>query len=412
MTEISHEAFEMKNDSEAYEAFMLENDGSAWDTCCKLVLRTLTENRILDVMYEKLYIFFTPYNWFQEPRNTADTKKNYKLHVNLISSKVNVERLSPGANYTSDELAKALCMKRAKLAIESIRRSGDRGTSILNWLANKICWAWVLGGSEGRRLMRANAKVCIDIFGTTRRFKSWFEGDDSLKWLTGRLFTGGEIEALEARWTKLGHRPKLFMRKNGDQAEFCGWKIMANKYGLDESTAVPDVPRLLKNCFYTTDNFALAAAKQGDEMAFARAVGPAIVARAGSIADRVPTIAHWMTRIARDMGVKDITNEMFSRDDLFRMGNGERVEILPEWWKNDDPASLLDVRYGMFVDNVHLQISNSQATGGLGREAELAIRHGWVKTASEWFEFATMLTHVSQHTSDADFRSIVPKGMM
>jgi len=187
---------------------------------------------------------------------------------------------------------------------------------------------------------------------------------------------------------------------------------MVNKYGLDESTAVPDVPRLLKNCFYTCDKAAVMAAREGDTVAFARAVGPALLARAGSIADRVPTVAHWLTRIARDMGVNEIANEMFSRDDLFRMGNGDRIELIPEWWKNDDPELLLDTRYGLFADNVHLTISNTIATGGLGREAELAIRHGWVKTSAQWFEFAMALDHVTQYTTDAMYRSVLPPGMM
>ena len=73
MEEVCKDAFAMRNVTEAYEAFMMENDGSAWDTCCKHVLRELTENRILDVMYEKLY---KSYNWFQQPRRTADTKKS------------------------------------------------------------------------------------------------------------------------------------------------------------------------------------------------------------------------------------------------------------------------------------------------------------------------------------------------
>jgi len=409
MSEICREAFEMANASEAHKAFIIENDGSAWDTCCKLALRELTENRVLDVMYDKLYVFFTPYNWFQDARKKADSKKHYKLNVNL--NKVNVDRLQTGYQYTQEELAKAMCKRRANAVIDSIRRSGDRGTSILNWIVNKICWAWVLGGSRGRELMRANAKLFTDIFGTRRRFKTWLEGDDSMKWLTGRIFTEVEHTALTNRWKQLGMRPKLFIRAAGDQAEFCGWKIMVDDYGLDENTAVPDVPRLLSNCFYTTDKAAIAAANEGDELAFARAVGPALVARAASIADRVPTIAHWLTRVARDMSDAKIADEMFSRDDLFRMGNGDRIELIPEWWKNDDPELLLDTRFGLFVDNVHQRISNTVATGGLGREAELAVRHKWVKTSAEWFAFASALDHVTVYTSDSLYRSVLPPGM-
>lgn len=416
MAEICKQAFEMKNTSEAWDAFMMENDGSAWDTCCKQTLRELTENRILDVLYEKLYKFFTPYNWFQAARRKADTKKQYKLHMN--TNKVDVCGCTSGHKFTQDELAKVLCKRRTQASIASIRRSGDRGTSILNWIINITCWAWVLCGGAGDSIVHANGKVCVDMFGTKRRFKIWLEGDDSLLWLTGRTFTPGELEALEARWTKLGHRPKLFQRVKGDVAEFCGWKIAVNQHGLDESTAMPDVPRMLANCFYTTAKEAVAAAETGDSVTFARVVGPALIARAGSIAERVPSVARWLTKIASRLSTGDTTDgeqiadEMFSREDMFRLGVADLTELLPEWWKDDDPEKLLDTRYGSFCDNVFRQVSNSIATDGLSREATLAVRHGWVKTRAEWFEYVNTLEAVDYTTADEVYRSIMPPGMM
>jgi len=431
MAEICRQAFELKNhgmnlepglplgagSTEAFEAFMMENDGSAWDTCCKQILRALTENRVLDVLYDKLYKFFTPYNWFQEARRKADSKKTYKLQMN--TNKVDVCAYTTGSRYTQDELAKVMCKRRTTACIDSIRRSGDRGTSILNWLINIICWAWVLCGRTGVSIVHANGKVCIDIFGTRRRFKIWLEGDDSLLWLTGHKFTPAELEVLGARWTKLGHRPKLFQRKKGDVAEFCGWKMIVTEHGLDEATAMPDVPRMLANAFYTTAKDAVQAAKDGDSVQFARVVGPALMARAGSIAERVPSIAHWLTRLASGTSGGCFTNdglpiadEMFSRDDMYRLGVADLTELLPEWWKDDDPEKLLDTRYGSFCDNVFRQVSNSIATGGLSREADLAVRHGWVKTNSEWFEFVNMLSAVDCSTPDEVYRRIVPAGMM
>jgi len=413
MAEICREAFEMKNSSEACDAFMMENDGSAWDACCKRILRDLTENRIMDVMFDKLYKFFTPYNWFQDTRRKADTKNKYKLNMN--TNKVNVCEFVKGSKFTQEELARVVCKRRASACIDSIRRSGDRGTSILNWIVNIICWAWVFSGSSGVSMLHANGKVCNDIFGTRRRFKIWLEGDDSLLWLTARVFTPAELEVLESRWTKLGHRPKLFQRVKGDVAEFCGWKIVVNRYGLDEVSAVPDIPRLLRNCFYTTAKEAVDAAKHGDPVIFGRVTGPALIARAGSIADRVPSIARWLTRLANSFTNKDgngITDEMFSRDDLYRLGKDDLTELLPEWWKDDDPEKLLDIKYGSFSNNVFRQVSNSIATGGLSREADLAVRHGWVKTSAEWFEYVTLLDAVHFQTADDVYRRIVPPGMM
>ena len=412
MVEICRDAFELDpaNPTEALTALLLENDGSAWDTCCKQTLRELTENRVLDTMFEKLYKFFTPYNFFQAARRKADTKQKYKLQIN--TNKVDVTAFGQGSRFTQDELAKALCKRRTQACIESIRRSGDRGTSILNWLMNLICWAWVLCGRGGAAsIVHSNGKVCVDIFGTRRRFKIWLEGDDSLLWLSGRKFTKAEIEVLEQRWTQLGHRPKLFQRGKGDVAEFCGWKVVCTEYGLDADTAMPDVPRMLENCFYTTAKEAVQAAVAGETAPFGRVVGPALIARAGSIADRVPSVARWLTQLAGSFNGGEIVDEMFTRDDMFRLGVADLNELLPEWWKDDDPQKLLDTRYGSFTDNVNRQVSNSIATGGLSREADLAMRHGWVKTKSEWFDFVTCLEAINLTTPDEVYRKIVPAGM-
>jgi hypothetical protein len=411
MKEICEEAFEMKDAAEAHEAFMLENDGSAWDTCCSLILRNLTENSVLDVIFDKLEHFFTPYNWYRAQRKKADRREEHKLNVK--TNKVKLDRLPKGAAFTQAEAAKIMFRKNFKITIASIRRSGDRGTSILNFIVNLICWAWVLSGPGGRGMVGPNGKVVTDVFGTKRRFRIWLEGDDSLLWLTGRKLLPSEMQILEARWTKLGHRPKLFLRVAGDIAEFCGWKICVNKYGLDGATAVPDVPRLLKNAGYSTAKEAVSAAISGDEAVFGRVVGPALFARAGSIAEKAPSIARWLVRMSQELGMKmNISDSFFSRDDVFKMGTDDLTEILPEFWKDDNPEKILNVRYETFADGVLREISNSVASGGLSSEATLAVRHGWVKTASEWYTFVSCLEAVNAGTSDADFRSIVPPGMM
>jgi hypothetical protein len=221
------------------------------------------------------------------------------------------------------------------------------------------------------------------------------------------------LEHLAERWTKLGHRPKLFLRRDGDIAEFCGWKICVNKYGLDVETALPDVPRMLKNLGYTTAKEAISAAFDGDKEMFGRVVGPALIARAGSIAQRAPTIARWLVRLSQLLKERsDYTDDTFTREDIFRMGTDDMVELLPEWWKNDDPEILLSRRYESFLDHVLREISNSVASNGCTDEATLAVKHGWVRTTDEWFRFVQALEVCSLDTTDELFRSIVPKGMM
>jgi hypothetical protein len=424
MMDISKDAWERDDLLEAIKAFRLENDGSSWDTCCGQALRDLIENPLIDAVYDRIKHFATPHSGFFEARKAADKKKTLKLRVN--TNKVNVTKFEPGSKWDTPggdlDAAYTLLLKRVHIHIDSIRRSGDRGTSILNWIINLVCWAWVLCGSTGCSFTHSNGKVCVDIFGMKRRFKVWLEGDDSLLWLTGRHFLVVEIEVLEARWSKLGHRPKLFMRTKGDEAEFCGWKICVTDYGLDADSAVPDVPRMLCHCYYTTARAAVTAALEGDSLQFGRQVAPALLARASSIATRVPSIANYLVRCADELlyeeTVKDkrwgaTDNLVFNRDDMFRMGQDAYAELLPEWWKDDDPTKLIEysARYETFVDQVRRLVSSTVASGGLARECALARQHKWVRNDAEWYTFITTLDHVSLQTSDADFRAMLPIGL-
>jgi len=393
------------------KGFMLENDGSAWDTCCSVGLRDLSENMILDHMFEEMYRYFVPWNMHTGARKTADTKKKHNLHIN--SNKVKLEDMKHADKGTPDDNARAAFKKRFKVTIEAIRRSGDRGTSILNWLVNLICWAWVLCDTDGAHFVISNSKKITDMFGVKRHFRPWFEGDDSAIWLSGRRFTKDEMHVLFSRWEKLGHNPKLFDRGKGDVAEFCGWKIVMDEFGMDWNTATPDVPRLLGNCFYSTAKEAVSSANEGHPLVFGRVVGPGLIARAASIAKRMPSIASWLLVMAASVGDADGMGDVdFSVDDQFRMGIEVYTDIIPEWWKDDDPETILDVKYGSFVDQTYRAVSDAVATGAVEREVTLALRHGWVKDSSEWFDFITALQCVSVMTSDEEYRKIVPAGMM
>ncbi len=391
----------------AIRAFIMENDGSAWDTCCSLELRNLTENPVIEALFDRLAKYVVCYNHFQEPRKTANRKPKIKLATQ--PGKMRFEQVqNPKFTEVSDI---QVLKKRVLVIIESIRRSGDRGTSILNWIINKICWTWVLCGPNAFEMMRKDSKKIRDIFGTVRRFLMWLEGDDSMLWLSGRPFTEAELKVLEARWASLGHRPKLFQRTEGDVAEFCGWKIPVDGFGLVWDGAVPDVPRLLSNCFYSHSKEAVTAAVTGDAIAFGRAVGPALISRASSIADKVPSIARWLAEQACELS-PNIVDELFSRDAMFRMETVQAAELLPDWYKGDDPNRILDQRYESFVDNVHRRVQNSISAGGLMDEANLAIQHGWVTSVNEWCTFVDRLGAITRASPQDAYRAIVPPGMM
>jgi hypothetical protein len=298
--------------------------------------------------------------------------------------------------------------KLCNASIEALRRTGDRGTSILNWVLNVCCWGWCIAGNNLKHFIKAVAKKVHDIFGLSRDFLVWLEGDDSLLRLGGRSYTELEIKEIAARWTKLGHRPKLFQRKSGDVAEFCGWKAVVDEAGLVPGTEVPDVPRLLGNLFRSTSKEAVAAA---DSEAWRPIVAASLVSRIAGVAFRVPSIAHWAMDIADELAV---SSEMtFSRDDLVRLGS-DLGDVIPEWWKDDDPVRILDeaVKYGHYADHVRCTISNSVAADGLATEVALAVRHGWVKDEQEWLTYVGNLRAIGLRSSTADIRSITPPGML
>ena len=409
------------------EAFMLENDGSAWDTCCKWLLRSLTENRIMDYLMETLSFLIVPWNQFKSARTKANTCEELTLNCSTKGLKIEKWKKLPdawliqkdGSAWKYEEHF-AIFGKEVKKTIESIRRSGDKGTSILNWVVNMICWHWVLCGGKGAEAFKLNKKTLVDVFGVTRHFMIWCEGDDSLLWLTGPKLTSLEMKKLEDRWVQLGHRPKLFLRKDGDEAEFCGWKIMVDEYGLATDTAMPDLPRMLQNCFYTTAQEALAASKAGQPGVFARAVTPGVVARAGSIASRTPSIALWMLRYVADLGDGELFATELSRDDIYRLGRDDLLEeVMPELWKGTDPilghaattVKILDraTKYGDYVSNVETMIANTIAQDGISREAELAVQHGWVRTKEEWNSVMRKLNLFVPGCDEAHFRAIWPR---
>lgn len=387
-------------------AVLLENDGSAWDTCCSHALRELVENPIVEAVARRIEHLFTPLSHYAETHLKQNKKK--KLKLGAKTGAVIVEQITKAGQYTADAAAREVFSKRCKESISAIRRSGHRGTSILNWILNLFCWSWVVAGAECKHFVKPGSKKFNDLFGVARDYLIWLEGDDSLLRLGGRCLTQIEVEELSRRWTKLGHRPKLYQRQKGDVAEYCGWKAVVDEAGMVPGTEVPDVPRLLRNLFRSTSKDAVRLAKTEG---WRPIVAASLVSRIAGIAYRVPSIAHWAMSLADELAV---SAEMeFTRDDLFRLGS-DLGDILPEYWKDDDPTRILNesVKYGHYADGVRCTISNSIAAGGLELEVALAVRHGWVKDEQEWRTFTANLQAIGLQSATVDIRSILPPGMM
>ena len=91
---------------------ILEGDGSAWDACCNLTIRKMTENRIMEHIIEVLgEDAEVPAGWMQKCLLDME-KKRLKGKAKVDNSKAYAQ---------------------IKVLIESIRQSGHRGTSAFNF---------------------------------------------------------------------------------------------------------------------------------------------------------------------------------------------------------------------------------------------------------------------------------------
>jgi hypothetical protein len=295
-------------------AAIVENDGSAWDACMSLALREIVENPIMDdvaKMVEK-YLLSEAAPDFVAAR--LDANKLKMLTISLRKDKGS----SDASKALGCDIPKGKCWR---VVIDAIRRSGCRGTSVLNFLANLTCWCWVAGGENAAKLIKQNGQKVSCVDGLVRFVKMAYEGDDSV--LSFRCpsapsqnMTDEYLASMSARWTKLGHRPKLFWRKPGGVAEFTGWHFAVTDTGLDGKLCAPDLVRNLTNIAYTTNKVAITAALEGNKDKFMRAVAPGIVAKCYPLARVYPQMARLLYR---EFGNYVDTNAELSLDDLHRL---------------------------------------------------------------------------------------------
>jgi hypothetical protein len=325
------------------------------------------------------------------------------------TNKVQTLKLAVASKYNAfdehvpDEVRNAIAAgKTYKEVIAAIRRSGCRGTSVLNFIANMILWCWVLAGAEGAKLMQPNGQKVTDVFGVVRFVRMMFEGDDSLLTLTGARFTPEQVQALADRWIKLGHRPKLYLRSSGEQAEFTGYKFLVDEFGLVAGSEVPDLPRLLGNIAYCHNRGSVDAAVKGDLTALRRCVDPGLLSRAYTIAHAAPTVARWLYNQV------STTNLVFSIDDRVRLGD-DLSDALPELWKGTDGTEKMlesTINWQTFVERVEAAISAGEASGF--DEAEFAYQHGWCKTPEEWTDFLVALGAITRGTDHEVVSRVLP----
>ncbi|APG78101.1 RNA-dependent RNA polymerase [Beihai weivirus-like virus 7] len=188
------------------ECSFLEGDGSAWDTTCSHRVRSIVENpvlkRILEVAREQAVV---PEQWL-EAHDTSTSKKHLKLKLTEKGKKMVYE------------------------VIDSIRRSGHRGTSCLNWWINNVLWICALVQNPEKSIS-ATATNFMDFWGETITIKRAFEGDDSGLTVAPKMkdVKDPRFEHALEFWHRAGFNMKIFLRHN--VGLFVGTEIALDEHG-------------------------------------------------------------------------------------------------------------------------------------------------------------------------------------
>jgi len=378
---------------------VVENDGSAWDSCMSADLRAITENPVMEAIAKLVEQCFVPAGAAPHTDARVASNKLVKLQLNFRKDK------SSDKTETFD-LPKGKCWQ---FYIPAIRRSGCRGTSILNFLSNMVCWCWVIGGANAVKLIQPQGSKIVCVDGVIRWVKMAFEGDDSILSFFARncnlTMTDLFMDMMHDRWVKLGHRPKLFWRKEKSRAEFCGWHFAVLEEGLDR-TCAPDLVRNLINMAYSINAAAVTAAIAGDHDSFMKAVAPGIISRLYPLASKYPTlcdtISQQFVRYTSQVVSTDLT-----RDEIYSL------QLEPEdfGFKESDYYADMDgaisraaQRFRPILERYREQL----AQGDSVQERKLAVQMSVVRTEDCYSSLIELLAGAFRIGGDGDiFRDAV-----
>ena len=215
----------------------IEGDGSAWDTTNTPRIRALCEMPILHHIAQVLAeCVVVPESWLNA-HNTVNNSAGLSLRM-------------PGGRSMLGKLG---------TWILGIRRSGHRGTSVLNWWVNFCLWTSVLC-KDAWKFVSPQQVQGQGWDGKSLSVKMAFEGDDSL--LTVSPWSAEREEDVTRRWNQGGFNMELFCRTEGI-AEFCGTKIVVGAAG-PSYLFMPDLKRTLSNMHVSCSASAATAARAGD----------------------------------------------------------------------------------------------------------------------------------------------------
>lgn len=241
----------------------IEGDGSAWDTTCGHKIREAIENPILRRIMEVVIGYgVVPEAWHREHTKSCEAKELRLFYDDKFD--------------------------KIRFYISSIRRSGHRGTSVLNWWVNFVMWiSSIFASPEG--FLDPAKRMGKDVTGVMRWWNGVFEGDDSLCVLEPPMRDGGPLSVKFLDWwDRAGFNMKIVFCRT--RATVVGWHIACTNGQLTRH-ASPELPRALASSGVGVSTSTVSAARSGDFITIRKVAAAAAMARAGEFAGILPTVS-------------------------------------------------------------------------------------------------------------------------
>jgi len=268
-------------------ACLIEGDGSSWDTTNNERIRDLFENPILWHIMEVLIPYgVCPSQWHEAHMKAC---KGSEIRVFFRNT-----------------------FEKIRAVISAIRRSGQRGTSCLNYWENIGNWTCSIF-KEPWIFLNPTRRWGIDVTGKNRWWNGCFEGDDSLCALYPRMRKDDPLSVMfEGWWDRMGFYMEIVYVS--DRATFVGWHICCKDgQPLGPGWECPDLPRAVANMGISTSPAIRAAAQVGDVKAVKNLAAAKLIAYAANFAGKIKSWSRKCHYYAMDLkSVVDITDDEMS----------------------------------------------------------------------------------------------------
>lgn len=256
-----------------------EGDGSAWDTKCSTTLRDCIENPMIKHILAS------------HVRN-GDVHPEWADALREVIGKPKLRIIMKNKKF----------QEYLDFTIDAIRRSGDRGTSILNWVINYVCTICAIFAHPWFIVQDPTVRIHRDLEGNMRFWVAAYEGDDSAA-MTAPKISANFQKQIEDTWIVYGHQMKLVFSTT--KINFVGNTCTFDRYGPLPELTCPDLARAMSNSGVSCSPGILQAWRDHDDSTVASIAVAKAVSRAYDFAGVLPTVSRKYLEYASSLLSRD-----------------------------------------------------------------------------------------------------------